>query len=338
MIHAPRFWSLQRISVPSVLLAPVAGLYGWVAGRRMRRKPRASANVPVICVGNYVVGGAGKTPTALALARIARSQGLTPGFLTRGYGGSAREPLVVDLDLHDAARVGDEALLLAEAGPVVVSPDRPAGLPLLKRLGVDLIIMDDGFQNPSLRKDLSLIVVDGATGVGNGRVIPSGPLRAPLRTQITRTDAVIVVGEGKPGDAMVRRIARAGKIVLKAKLEPAVVRVWGPRQFLAFAGIGRPEKFFNTLDRAGVPLADVKGFPDHHAYTAEDARKLLARADADGLELITTSKDRARLTRAEGELARLRERSKVFEIQMHFENEARIAALIAETVRRVASR
>lgn len=338
MKHPPRFWSLQRVSVPSVLLSPMAGLYGWVAGRRMRRRPKAIATVPVICVGNYVVGGAGKTPTALALARIARSQGLNPGFLTRGYGGSAREPLVVDLDLHDAARVGDEALLLAEAGPVVVSPDRPAALPLLARLGVDLIIMDDGFQNPSLRKDLCLIVVDGAAGVGNGRVIPSGPLRAPLRTQIIRTDAVIVVGEGKPGDKIVRRVSRAGKVVLKAKLEPATVRVWGPRSYLAYAGIGRPEKFFNTLDRAGVPLADVKSFPDHHAYTVEDARKLLARADADGLDLITTSKDRARLTRTEGELARLRERSKVFEIQMHFENEARIAALIAETVRRVASR
>ncbi|HEV7286964.1 MAG TPA: tetraacyldisaccharide 4'-kinase, partial [Kaistia sp.] len=125
MIRPPRFWSLQRLSVPSLLLAPVAGLYGWVAGRRMRRKPKATAAVPVICVGNYVVGGAGKTPTALALARIARAQGLNPGFLTRGYGGSAREPLLVNPDLHDAARVGDEALLLAEAGPVVVSPDRP---------------------------------------------------------------------------------------------------------------------------------------------------------------------------------------------------------------------
>jgi len=338
MIRPPRFWSLQRLSVPSLLLAPVAGLYGWVAGRRMRRKPKATAAVPVICVGNYVVGGAGKTPTALALARIARAQGLNPGFLTRGYGGSAREPLLVNPDLHDAARVGDEALLLAEAGPVVVSPDRPAGLPLLERAGVDLIIMDDGFQNPSLRKDLSLIVVDGTTGIGNGRVFPAGPLRAPLRTQLIRTDAVLIVGDGKPGDRIVRRAARAGKIILKAKLEPAAMQVWGPRSFLAFAGIGRPEKFFNTLDRAGVPLADVKAFPDHHAYTAEDARKLLARADAETLDLITTSKDHARLARQEGDLARLRERTRVFQVRMHFDNEARIAALIAETVRRVATR
>lgn len=338
MIRPPHFWSLQRLSVPALLLAPVAGLYGWVAGRRMRQKPKATAAVPVICVGNYVVGGAGKTPTALALARIARTQGLNPGFLTRGYGGTTREPLVVDPDLHDAARVGDEALLLAEAGPVVVSPDRPAALPLLASQGVDLIIMDDGFQNPSLRKDLSLIVVDGAAGVGNGRVFPAGPLRAPLRTQIIRTDAVIVVGDGKPGDRMVRRVSRAGKVVLKAKLEPAAIRVWGPRSFLAFAGIGRPEKFFNTLDAAGVPLTDVRGFPDHHAYTAEDARKLIARAEADKLDLITTSKDYVRLARKDGDLAALRARTKVFEVRMHFENEARIATLIAEIVRRVATR
>jgi tetraacyldisaccharide 4'-kinase len=334
LIQAPRFWWLQRVSVPALLLSPFAGLYGLVAGRRLRRAPRVAASVPVICVGNYVVGGAGKTPTALALARIAKAQGLKPGFLTRGYGGKAPTPLLVDPARHGASEVGDEALLLAAAGPVVVSPDRPAGLPLLAQHGVDLIIMDDGFQNPSLRKDLSLIVVDGAAGIGNGRVFPAGPLRAPLRPQIVRTDAVIVVGEGKPGDKMVRRIARAGRTVLKARLEPASLRVWGPRSFLAFAGIGRPEKFFNTLDRAGVPLTDVKAFPDHHAYTADDARKLLARAEAEGLELITTSKDHARLARTEGDLATLRHRTKVFEVQMKFENEARIAAMIAEVVRR----
>ncbi|BCP52515.1 tetraacyldisaccharide 4'-kinase [Kaistia sp. 32K] len=338
MISAPRFWSLQRLSVPSLLLAPVAALYGHVAGRRMRRAPKSTAPVPVICVGNYVVGGAGKTPTALTLARIARAQGLKPGFLTRGYGGRARTPLLVDLAMHGAAEVGDEALLLAVAGPVVVSPDRPAGLPLLADAGVDLIIMDDGFQNPSLRKDLSLIVVDGTAGIGNGRVFPAGPLRAPLRAQIVRTDAMIVVGEGKPGDRMVRRVSRAGRAVLRAKLEPAALRVWGPRPYLAFAGIGRPEKFFNTLDRAGVPLSDVKGFPDHHVYTAEDARKLLARADAEGLDLVTTSKDHARLARATGDLARLRERTRVFDVEMKFENEAQVAGLIADIVRRAPTR
>jgi tetraacyldisaccharide 4'-kinase len=338
MIEAPRFWWLQRLSVPALLLAPVAGFYGAVAGRRMRKAPRATAPVPVICIGNYVVGGAGKTPTAIAVARIARGMGLRPGFLTRGYGGKAPTPLLVDPVQHGAASVGDEALLLAAAGPVVVSPDRPAGLPLLAAQGVDLIIMDDGFQNPSLRKDLTLIVVDGAAGIGNGRVIPSGPLRAPLKTQIVRSDAVIVVGQGKPGDRMIRRVARAGRIVLRGALAPATQRDWGSRQFLAFAGIGRPEKFFNTLDRAGVPLADVKGFPDHHHYSEDDARKLLARAEQDGLGLITTSKDHARLARLDGERAKLRERVTVFDVAMTFENEARVAALIAETVRKVRTR
>jgi tetraacyldisaccharide 4'-kinase len=338
MIEAPRFWWLQRLSAPALLLAPFAGLYGAVAGRRMRKPPRATAPIPVICIGNYVVGGAGKTPTALAVAKIARGMGLKPGFLTRGYGGKAPPPLMVDPALHGAAEVGDEALLLAAAGPVVVSPDRPAGLPLLAESGVDLIIMDDGFQNPSLRKDLTLVVVDGAAGIGNGRVIPSGPLRAPLRTQIVRSDAVIVVGPGKPGDRMVRRIARAGRIVLRGTIAPAARRNWAERPFLAFAGIGRPEKFFNTLDRAGVPLADVKGFPDHHLYSEDDARKLLARADQEGLGLITTSKDHARLARLDGERAKLRERVVVFDVAMRFENDDRIAALIAETVRKVRTR
>jgi tetraacyldisaccharide 4'-kinase len=338
MIEAPRFWWLQRLSVPALLLAPFSGIYGYVAGRRMRQPPKATAPIPVICIGNYVVGGAGKTPTALAVARIARGLGLTPGFLTRGYGGSAPPPLLVDPTRHGATEVGDEALLLAVAGPVVVSPDRPAGLPLLAEQGVDLIIMDDGFQNPSLRKDLTLVVVDGAAGIGNGRVIPAGPLRAPLRTQIVRTDAVVVVGPGKPGDRMVRRIARAGRIVLRGAIAPASRPDWAGRKLLAFAGIGRPEKFFNTLDRAGAPLADVKGFPDHHPYSEEDARKLLARAEQEGLGLITTSKDHARLARLGGERGKLRDRVEVFDVSMYFENEDRIAALIAETVRRVRAR
>jgi tetraacyldisaccharide 4'-kinase len=338
MIEAPRFWWLQRLSVPALLLAPFAGLYGAVAGRRMRKPARATADVPVICIGNYVVGGAGKTPTALAVARIARGMGLKPGFLTRGYGGSAPPPLLVDPARHGAGEVGDEALLLAAAGPVVVSPDRPAGLPLLAEAGVDLIIMDDGFQNPSLGKDLTLVVVDGAAGIGNGRVIPAGPLRAPLRTQIVRSDAVIVVGSGAPGDRMVRRIARAGRIVLRGAITPATRQNWADRRFIAFAGIGRPEKFFNTLDRAGVQLADVKGFPDHHPYSEEDARKLLARADQEGVGLITTSKDHARLARLEGERAKLRARVVVFDVAMRFENEDRIASLIAEAVRKVRSR
>ncbi|MCX5497366.1 tetraacyldisaccharide 4'-kinase [Kaistia dalseonensis] len=336
--QAPRFWWRQRSSLPALALAPVAALWSAVAGRRMRRAPSARASVPVICVGNFVVGGAGKTPTALALARICMGLGLAPGFLTRGYGGSAREPLMVDRKLHDAARVGDEALLLAEAGPVVVSPDRPAGLPLLQRAGVDIIIMDDGFQNPALAKDLALLVVDGATGIGNGWVMPSGPLRAPLRTQLARADALVIVGPGEPGDRMLRRGARAGRPVLRARLMPALQRDWGTEPYLAFAGIGRPEKFFNSLDRAGAPIGDVKAFPDHYVYTAEDARMLLGRAETEGLRLITTAKDFARLSRAEGEVARLRQWTEVFEVRMVFENEELLASLITAVMRRASPR
>jgi tetraacyldisaccharide 4'-kinase len=338
MIAAPRFWWKSRWSLGALALAPVAAVWSAAAGARMRRKPSAVASMPVICVGNFVVGGAGKTPTALAIARIAIGLGLRPGFLTRGYGGSAREPLRVDRTLHDAARVGDEALLLAEIGPVVVSPDRPAGLPLLAQAGIDLIIMDDGFQNPSLFKDVSIVVVDGAAGIGNGRVMPAGPLRAPLATQMVRADVVLIVGEGKAGDRVLRRAARAGRIVTRARLLPAMHKHWGERPFLAFAGIGRPEKFFNALDAAGAPIGEVKAFPDHYVYTAEDARKLLARAGEAGLRLITTTKDYARLLRAEGELARLRSHTEVFAVRMAFDNETLIESLIEDAISRVAMR
>lgn len=333
MIAPPHFWWRPRLSVGAALLAPLSLPWGAIAGGRMRRPPVAHAAVPVICVGNYVVGGAGKTPTALALARIAMRLGRRPGFLTRGYGGREKGPLLVDRQRHTAAEVGDEPLLLADLGPVVVSADRPAGLPLLDEAGVDLILMDDGFQNPSLAKDLRVVVADGATGAGNGLVLPAGPLRAPLATQIVRTDLLVVVGTGAAGDTLVRRASRAGRPVMRARLLPRQHHDWGERPYLAYAGIGRPEKFFNTLDHAGAPIAEVRAFPDHHVYSEEDARKLIARAEREGLRLITTTKDYARLGSAEGVAADLRDRSEVLEVRMVFEDEARLVHIVEETIR-----
>lgn len=330
MIAAPRFWWEERPTAAARLLSPVSFVWSAIAGGRMRRPPRARADVPVLCVGNFTVGGAGKTPTALALARIATRLGARPGFLTRGYGGTVREPLLVDRSEHDAQRVGDEALLLAEAEPVVVSPDRPLGLPLLSEAGVELILMDDGFQNPSLAKDWSLIVVDGATGVGNGLVLPSGPLRAPLDLQLSRADAILLVGGGAPGERVATMAAGAGRPVFRASLQPPAVRDWGTTPYLAFAGIGRPEKFFASLEAAGVPVAIRQAFADHHAYGEAEAAELLRRAEREGLRLITTAKDAARLAGTTGERDRLRRNSEIFAVEMRFEDEPAIASMIRQ--------
>ena len=333
MIKAPHFWWHRRLTLSAACLYPLSLLWGLAAGSRMRRAPEAFAAVPVICIGNYVVGGAGKTPTALAIARIAVALGRRPGFLMRGYGGSLRGPVLVDPKTHAASEVGDDALLLAALGPVVVSADRPKALPLLTAVGVDLIIMDDGFQNPALHKDLRLVVVDGTAGIGNGLVLPAGPLRAPLGVQLARTDAAIIVGSGAGGDAVLRRIARAGRPTFRAQLATRAHQSFGAEPYLAFAGIGRPEKFFNTLDHAGATIKEVRAFPDHHVYTDDDARKLLARAEREGLRLITTAKDHARLIGGKGAAGDLRERSEVLEVRMVFADEQRLIALIEAMLR-----
>src|SRR4051812_36607681 len=180
--RAPEFW-WRRHSLAGLALAPLGMIYGGIAAHRMQGEG-AAASIPVICIGNLVVGGAGKTPTALEIASVCRKLHMRPGFLTRGYRGQERGPLYVSPAIHSAADVGDEALLLAQFAPTVVAADRPAGAKLLASLGADVVVMDDGFQNPSLRKDLTLVVVDGARGVGNGFPFPAGPLRAPLVAQM----------------------------------------------------------------------------------------------------------------------------------------------------------
>jgi tetraacyldisaccharide 4'-kinase len=311
------------------MLWPASKLYGQVAAWRMGREPRFRPPATVVCVGNFVVGGAGKTPTCLALARIARGRGLKPGYLTRGYGGSAKGPLRVDLGNHDAETVGDEPLLLAAAAPTVVGGDRVAGARLLLEAGVDLIIMDDGFQNPSLAKDLSLVCIDAEVGIGNGMVTPSGPLRAPLALQLRKADALIVIGEGERAEPLIRLAARAGRPVLRAAVKPARVREWRKEPLLAFAGIGRPEKFFATLGAAGATVKRSIPFPDHHRFSESDAETLLARAETEKLRLVTTEKDMARLAGAPGgALKTLREKASAFAVTLEFENAGAVGEMM----------
>lgn len=329
--HAPRFW-WRGTSAASVLLWPAARIWSAASAWRMARPPRYRPPVPVICVGNFVVGGAGKTPTALALARIARGRGLKPGLLASGYGGKSFGPLLVDPVMHNADAVGDEALLLAGAALTAVGRNRAAGAELLVREGVSLIVMDDGFQNPSLAKDLSLVVVDAAAGIGNGRMIPAGPLRAPLTLQLQRTDVLLVIGEGNAAEPIIRAAARAGRPTLRARLRPAKIKDWRKEPVLAYAGIGHPEKFFASLAETRAAVIKSVGFPDHHRYTDAEATELLDAAKSGGLRLVTTEKDLARLAGRSGPAGALRDASEAFQVVLEFENQVAVGELIDQAV------
>jgi tetraacyldisaccharide 4'-kinase len=293
-MREPPFW-WRDAGTTSLLLAPAAAVYGAVAERRLARVGHR-IGVPVVCIGNPTVGGAGKTPTALAVARILQGLGERPAFLSRGYGGKLRGPSRVDPLQHRAADVGDEPLLLARSATTVVARDRLLGARAATAAGANVIVMDDGFQNPSLAKDFAVLVVDGRRGVGNARVVPAGPLRAPLAGQLDRAQALIVVGDGAPADVVAQAEARRLP-VFGARLVPdaGFVAALGAGRALAFAGIGDPEKFFATLRGAGVSVTTARSFADHHCYTMAEAKALCEEADRDGLVLVTTEKDLVRL-------------------------------------------
>ncbi|WP_029007192.1 tetraacyldisaccharide 4'-kinase [Azospirillum halopraeferens] len=300
-MKTPGFW--YRPDGPAArLLSPLGALYG-LAGRLRRActTPRR-APVPVICIGNLVAGGAGKTPVAIAVAAALKDRGRAVGFLTRGHGGAERGPLAVDLARHDTAAVGDEALLLAAHAPTWVARDRAAGAQAAAAAGAGLLILDDGFQNPHLHKDLSLVVVDGAVGFGNGRLVPAGPLREPVAEGLARADAVVVMGEDRAGIAALA----APLPVLHARLEPtAEAAALRERPVLAFAGIGRPEKFFATLRDLGALVVEAVPFPDHHPFTPNEVMRLAERAAALGATPVTTAKDAARLPEAARAMVRV---------------------------------
>jgi tetraacyldisaccharide 4'-kinase len=290
-MNAPAFWQSGTRSVLPVLLSPLSVLVAASTGRRVAQDGWV-APVPVICCGNASVGGAGKTTLALDLGRRLRARGHRVAFLTRGFGGRAASGLRVQPG-HDVAAVGDEALLLAGEAPTYVGADRAAGARAALADGADRLVMDDGLQNPTLAKSFSLLVIDGVAGFGNGRVLPAGPLREAVAAAASRCGAAVLIGGDERGalEALPR-----GMTVLRARLvsafTPALV---AGRPVLAFAGIGRPEKFFASLEAGGAVIAARRGFPDHHRYRDCELRALLAEAERLGAVAVTTPKDAVRL-------------------------------------------
>jgi tetraacyldisaccharide 4'-kinase len=325
-MREPPFW-WQQSGRAAAMLAPLAAAYGAVAARRMARDG-VRARLPVVCIGNPTVGGAGKTPTALAVARMLTDAGETPVFLSRGYGGRLAGPLQIYPAMHRAVDIGDEPLLLARAATTIVAHDRVKGAQMAEAAGASVIVMDDGFQNPSLAKDFSVLVVDGGRGIGNGEIIPAGPLRAPLDAQLDRAQALIVVGEGDAGGVADEARKRALP-VFRARLAPdaSFIASLGGNRVLAFAGIGDPEKFFATLRAANVAIAATRGFADHHRYTRGEAHALCQAADRDGLVLVTTEKDVARM-QSDRDAEQLAARSRALPATLAFEDEAGFRELL----------
>src|SRR5262245_31698310 len=330
VMREPSFW-WRAAGTQACLLAPAAAIYGVVAAWRLKRDGYR-ADVPVLCIGNPTVGGAGKTPTALLVASMLATAGERPVFLSRGYGGRQRGPQLVDPERDRAVDVGDEPLLLAREAPTVIAHDRIAGAKRAIAAGASVIVMDDGFQNPSLAKDFSVLVVDGRRGLGNGKVFPAGPLRAPLGAQLARADAVILVGTVGEAAAPVVAAADARKCpTFRARLAPDrdVIAALAGKRVLAFAGIGDPKKVFATLRDAGIAVAATNAFADHHRYTPTEAQSLCREADAAGLVLVTTEKDRARL-QGDAAMAELAARVRVVPVSLMIEEEAAWGKLLAE--------
>jgi tetraacyldisaccharide 4'-kinase len=294
MMRAPAFW--QRGGLPAALLAPFSGLVANATARRVAR-PGWRAPVPVLCCGNATVGGAGKTTLALELGARLAERGQAVAFLTRGHGGRVRGVHRVDPARDDAGLVGDEPLLLAEIAPTYVAADRAAGARTAVAEGAQVLVMDDGLQNPTLVKDIALLAIDGASGFGNGRVLPAGPLRESVAAAAARCTAAVLIGEDTTG-ALASLPATLP--VLRARLIPGPeAAALAGRRVVAFAGLAHPDKFFAMLERSGAKLAARRPFPDHHRYTGAELRGLREAALRLDAVLATTPKDAARLAPAD---------------------------------------
>lgn len=321
----PHWWYSAAPHWQATLLSPIATIVGAVAAARLAKPPSHRSRLPVICVGNFTVGGSGKTPLALLIARLVAEAEREPWFLTRGYGGKVAGPLHVDAEVHGSDDVGDEPLLLARRAPTVVSSDRASGAQAIEAAASPraVIIMDDGLQNPSLAKDLAIAVISRERGLGNGRVIPAGPLRAPLAKQIGLADLIVLTGQDgseNPGIAQRLRGMTGSPIITATTRAAQSAGVFRGRRVIAFAGIANPQRFFSMLESLGSVIVERHMFGDHHAFHDSEARALIDAARRASADLITTEKDLARLSGRSGACAELRDRSTALAIETAFED------------------
>lgn len=297
-MKAPKFWQNPTPSWLALLVFPLSCFYNFLLYLRLKRKGYKS-QIPVLCVGNYVLGGAGKTPTALALCSMLEEQGYRCVFLSRGYGGRFKGPLLVDLNKHTSKEVGDEPLLLARSAPTIISKSRVSGCHYCEQLNADIIIMDDGMQNPSLLKDLTFAVWDEVRGAGNGLPFPSGPLRGSFAIQECLAQAIILISpfEKESKNQSFSKVSDFNIPVFKSylKVKTREKEFIKGKNIIAFAGIGYPEKFFETVRECEAVLVQTHSFADHHPYQREDILKLLKQSKEEQAILLTTEKDYVRL-------------------------------------------
>ena len=319
-LEPPGWWYRPEVTAVARVLQPLGLLVSAVANNRFERTKPYRSSLPVICIGNLTAGGAGKTPIALCLARLLTAARRKPGFLTRGFGGSNAGPHHVEVSRDGPADVGDEALLLARQAATVVARDRAAGAKLLEALALDVIIMDDGLQNPGLAKQLAIAVLDPQRMIGNGLVMPAGPLRAELAGQLRRTHALVVLcGQGEQIPVLPPALRGFSGPVLRAELsaDMAAANSLKGKRVIAYAGIGRPSKLFDTLRGLGANVVAEQAFPDHHRFSPAEADRLVALANMQRALLVTTEKDLARLP-VEGRSGELRRASVALPVTAQF--------------------
>ncbi len=335
-MQAPEFWNhaqgRQSAPLTRAMLGPVSWLYQAGAGMRTTLSKPYRPAAPVVCVGNITMGGAGKTPMTIAIMERLSEKGVAAHALTRGYGGRKHGPLLVDLDKHTYRDIGDEAMLLARAGPTWVAKNKSAGAKAAVLGGAEVIIMDDGFQNPTVFKDASLVIIDGEVGLGNGRIFPAGPMRESAKSALRRADAVILVGgdESDPVHTIWRKHLPVGVPILRATVMPRGPIPQGP--VFAFAGIARPEKFFNALREAGAELKATTTFPDHHNFAESDLRELRETARRHNALMMTTEKDYMRIPKD------LRRIIHTWPVGIELEDPGQLDGIVERAIDRAASR